>query len=450
MSSDWPIKSITEIVDFNPSRKIQKGRIAPFIEMAALSTGAREVTEVGEREFTGSGSKFQNGDTLFARITPCLENGKTAKITVLNNGEVAHGSTEFIVIAAKDKRYDEDFVYYIARLPEFRSYAQSRMEGTSGRQRVPWQALATYELPIPPKEMRKKIGEILCSIDDKIQLNHQINQTLEQIAQALFKSWFVDFDPVKAKINAKKNNQDPELAACLAVRQAMRTISGKTDLSAGQAGEQLDTLSEEQRQQLTATAALFPDALEDSELGEIPRGWEVKTLDKKFIPEKGKNITKKTITPGIVPVVAGGLTPAYYHNTHNVTGPVVTISASGANAGFVNLYHQNIWASDCSYINSEITNYIYSAYLFLKSKQDEITKMQQGAAQPHVYPKDLVRLVLADAPDEIWEKFEKLVEPLFGYLKINIEEITSLSEMRDILLPKLLSGEITLVITPNP
>ena len=118
MMSDWPVRTITEIVDFNPPRKIKKGSIAPFIEMAALPTGAREVAEVGKREFKGSGSKFQNGDTLFARITPCLENEKTAKVTVLDEGVVAHGSTEFIVMSAKDRQYDEDFVYYIARLPE--------------------------------------------------------------------------------------------------------------------------------------------------------------------------------------------------------------------------------------------------------------------------------------------------------------------------------------------
>jgi len=288
MMSDWPVRTITEIVDFNPPRKIKKGSIAPFIEMAALPTGAREVAEVGKREFKGSGSKFQNGVTLFARITPCLENEKTAKVTVLDEGVVAHGSTEFIVMSAKDRQYDEDFVYYIARLPEFRNYAQSRMEGTSGRQRVPWQALATFELPIPPKETRKKIGKILCTIDDKIELNRQINQTLEQIAQAFFKSWFVDFEPVKAKIQAKKRWQaenetietssptcyaaefdDAQNATSLADamnRAAMRAISGKTD-------EQLDLLSPEQRQQLAATAALFPNELVDSELGEIPKGW---------------------------------------------------------------------------------------------------------------------------------------------------------------------------------
>jgi type I restriction enzyme S subunit len=195
---------ITDFIDFNPKRVVKKGSIVPFVEMAALPVDSRDISLIGEREFKGSGSKFKNGDTLFARITPCLENGKTAKVSGLSGDVVAYGSTEFIVMVAKEPSYDEDFVYYLARLPEFRSYAQARMEGTSGRQRVPWQSVASFEYNFPPKERRKEVGAFLKVIDDKIQLNRKTNQTLEHIAQAIFKSWFVDFEPVKAKIAAFK------------------------------------------------------------------------------------------------------------------------------------------------------------------------------------------------------------------------------------------------------
>ena len=290
--------------------------------------------------------------------------------------------------------------------------------------------LAKLEVPVPPIHVQKDIAKNGALLDDKIELNHQANQTLEQIAQAIFKSWFVDFEPVKAKIQAKQNGQDPE-------RAAMCAISGKTL-------EELEQLSPETQQQLKTTATLFPDALVDSELGEIPEGWVVKSLGKKITPKKGKNITKETITAGNVPVVAGGLSPAYYHNAHNVTAPVITISASGANAGFINLYHKNIWASDCSFIDEVATDYLYSIYLFFKSRQVEITKMQQGAAQPHVYPKDLARLVLVDPSNEIWQELENIVRPFFESAKNNIAEASSLEELREILLPKLLSGEISI------
>ncbi|WP_298632510.1 restriction endonuclease subunit S [uncultured Umboniibacter sp.] len=253
---------ITDIVDFNPKRVVKKGEIAPFVDMAALPVDSRDISEIGEREFKGSGSKFVNGDTLFARITPCLENGKTAKVSGLPEGVAASGSTEFIVMAAKEPDYDEDYVYYLARLPEFRSYAQARMEGTSGRQRVPWQSLVEFEYSFPDKEKRKEIGAFLKKIDDKIELNRQTNQTLEHIAQAIFKSWFVDFEPTRAKIAAKQAGQDPE-------RAAMAAISGKSLA-------ELDQLSPEQQEELKATAAQFPDALVDSELGEIPEGWAAK------------------------------------------------------------------------------------------------------------------------------------------------------------------------------
>ena len=121
-------------------------------------------------------------------------------------------------------------------------------------------------IPIPPKEERDSITKTIDSIEKKTLINTKINQTLESIAQAIFKSWFIDFDPVRAKIAAKQNGEDPELAA-------MCAISGKGE-------EELQQMPEEDLTELQATAALFPDELVESELGEVPKGWEVKPLDK--------------------------------------------------------------------------------------------------------------------------------------------------------------------------
>jgi type I restriction enzyme S subunit len=269
MSTDKAEK-ITDIVDFNPKRSIEKRSTAPFIDMAALSVDSRDISLIVEREFNGGGSKFKNGDTLFARITPCLENGKTAKVSGLSDKTVAHGSTEFIVMAAKDPTYDEDYVYYLARLTEFRSYAQARMEGTSGRQRVSWQSLAEFKFDFPPKETRRQIGAFLKSIDDKIALNTQTNQTLEAIAQAIFKSWFVDFEPVKAKMAVLEAGGTAEEAE----RAAMCAISGKDEAAL----TQLQTEQPDAYAELAQTAALFPFAMQDSELGEIPEGWVASDL----------------------------------------------------------------------------------------------------------------------------------------------------------------------------
>ncbi|WP_454003514.1 hypothetical protein [Alcaligenes sp. Marseille-Q7550] len=122
-------QKITEVVEFNPPRGIKRGTVAPFVDMAALPENQRDIAYVSEREFSGGGARFQNGDTLFSRITPCLENGKTAKVNVLPAGSIAHGSTEFIVMAAKAPEYDEDYIYYLARHPEFRAFAERGWRG---------------------------------------------------------------------------------------------------------------------------------------------------------------------------------------------------------------------------------------------------------------------------------------------------------------------------------
>lgn len=167
-----------------------------------------------------------------------------------------------------------------------------------------------------------------------------------------------------------------------------------------------------------------------------------KTLGEIVEIRKGKNITKDTTVEGNVPVVAGGLEPAYYHAEANVKGPAVTISASGANAGFVNIYLQDIWASDCSYISSEFTEYIYYYYCILKYIQQEVSALQKGAAQPHVYPKDIQRLVNIYPPVKLLIYFSETIEPLFNQIKNLLEQNRKLTQARDLLLPRLMNGEI--------
>lgn len=168
---------------------------------------------------------------------------------------------------------------------------------------------------------------------------------------------------------------------------------------------------------------------------------EMTELGKKIEIKKGKNITLNTITHGNVPVVAGGLSPAYYHNKANTSAPVITISASGANAGFVNLYYENIWASDCSFIDDNTTLFPYFYYLFLKNNQDEITRAQRGSAQPHVYPADLMRLKIANIPDDLLKKFENKIQVIFNIISILKKENKNLFQTRDLLIPQLVTGK---------
>lgn len=127
------------------------------------------------------------------RITPCLENGKICQVKELKNG-VGFGSTEFLVFRGKENLSDTNFVFYLARYPIVRSFAEQNLVGTSGRQRVSKEAFDKIKLPLPPLTSQKAIAEILSSLDDKIELNNQINENLEALAQAIFKRWFVDFE----------------------------------------------------------------------------------------------------------------------------------------------------------------------------------------------------------------------------------------------------------------
>lgn len=192
----WTSKRLLEVIDFNPKETLRKGQRAKKIAMEQLRPFSK--TPMGYcEEFYNGGAKFKNGDTLLARITPCLENGKTAQVNELDEGEVGFGSTEYIVLRAKEGKSDKDFIYYLSISPNFRSIAIKSMVGSSGRQRVQQNVLENAEFLLPDLKTQKKISAVLGSLDNKIELNEKINQNLEAQAQAIFKSWFVDFEPFK-------------------------------------------------------------------------------------------------------------------------------------------------------------------------------------------------------------------------------------------------------------
>ena len=235
---------------------------------------------------------------------------------------------------------------------------------------------------IPKKlEDQRRIASILSSLDRKIELNNKINADLEEMAQAVFKNWFVDFEPFK---------------------------DGK---------------------------------FVDSELGMIPEGWKVGTLGELCNFKRGKNLlTKNAIDEG-VPVVAGGLEPSCYHNIANTGAPVITVSGSGANAGFMRMYHVPVWASDCSFIDISCKNF-YFVYCFLKVNSKLLKHAQTGAVQPHVKPSDIHDFELVIPDKESIYDFQDKVKPFFDKIAVIQKENSRLSLLRDTLLPRLMSGEL--------
>lgn len=443
---------LSELVEFNPKRPLKKGSLAPFIEMAALPESSRDVTNIYEREYKGGGAKFTNGDTLFARITPCLENGKTAKVTGLKCGDVGHGSTEFIVMSPHNPAADEDYVYYLARLPDFRAYAQARMEGTSGRQRVSWQSLADFELQIPDAASRKRAGDILKTLDDKIQLNHQINQTLEQMAQAIFKSWFVDFEPVKAKIavlEAGGSEEDALLAA-------MQAISAKDEIELAR----LQAEQPEQYAELRATAELFPSAMQESELGEIPEGWSVGHLSELIQFNPRRSLKKGTLAPYLdmknVPT-SGHLAEdivlremnsgTKFINGDSLLARITPCLENGKTAYVDFLDSDQVgWGSTEYIVMRSQEPYPESLSYFIARnrnfRQHAIQSMTGTSGRQRANAKALAELPWIIYPQEIAVAFGRIATPYLRLARSHGNKSKSLSAIRDSLLPKLLSGEL--------
>ncbi len=412
---------LSDLVDFNPKRPLEKGGSAPFIEMADLPEGEREAAQIGSRVFSGGGSKFANGDTLFARITPCLENGKTAKVSGLPNEMIGHGSTEFIVMSAKDKEHDEDFVYYLARHPEFRAFAKGRMEGTSGRQRVSWQALASYEIADIDKTTRKQIGDVLSSLDNCIAANRRVNATIEEMARTVFKDWFVDFGPVRAKMEGR---QPPGLTPEI--------------------------------------SALFSDALDDE--GK-PAGWGFSTLGQ-VTSYLNRGLSPKYVETGGVLVlnqkcirnntVDTAKARRHDHKLKVIDGRELQagdILVNSTGVGTLGRVAQILHLSETTIVDSHVTVVrasppISSNFLGLDllGRQAQIEALGEGSTgQTELSRTKLGQLRIVLPPTEIIRQFDLTTMPLRSQFSLNLIENKTLSSLRDLLLPKLISGEIGVV-----
>jgi type I restriction enzyme S subunit len=278
-----------------------------------------------------------------------------------------------------ETRIHKKFLYYLLNTNDYRGQVRGSASGATVRHTSP-DRIKRCKVYIPDAiREQDRIASILSAYDDLIENNRRRIQLLEQAARLLYKEWFVHLR--------------------------------------------------------------FPGHKHVKINDGVPDGWEKVPLGDVIEIKKGKNITRDFAKEGDVPVVAGGLNPAYFHNIANVVGPVITVSASGANAGFINLYHEDIWASDCSYIGADVTDHIHYFYLLLISRQIEISTFQKGAAQPHVYPKDLMRLSVLCPPWNFANLFEQEVSKNFLLIRNLIKQNKLLAKARDLLLPRLMNGE---------
>jgi len=180
---EWEVKPLPEAIEVNPSRALRKGKLAPYLDMANMPTQGHRGIEWVDRPF-GSGTKFINGDTLLARITPCLENGKTAFVDFLADGQTGWGSTEYIVLHPKAPLPPE-YGYYLARFNDFRNHAIRNMIGTSGRQRTPASSLDNFLMVVPAEVVAKQFGVITASIISKVRAYDEESRSLAAMRDAL-------------------------------------------------------------------------------------------------------------------------------------------------------------------------------------------------------------------------------------------------------------------------
>ena len=410
------MSKLVDLVAFNPSVRLKKGETAPFIEMAALPTNARDIPEVGARQFSGSGSKFENGDTLFARITPCLENGKGGYVSTLRPGTAGHGSTEFIVLRARTPS-DSLFVYYLTREPGFRRFAEKQMSGTSGRQRVAWQALAEYDLPEIVPAQRAAIGATLGALDDKIELNRKMNATLEAMARALFRDWFVDFGPTRARMEARGPYLSPDLWSLFPDRL---DDEGKPE---GWAFEPLLDQAE------WVNGAAYknmhfsdaPDALPVIKIAELKNGvtgntqWTATDLGARYLIDDGELL---------------------FSWSGNPDTSIDTFLWTGGRAWL----NQHIFAVRPNGKRSK--PYLHALLKFLKPEFAELARNKQTTGLGHVTKADMQRMMVCAASSEVHKAFDRLIEPIFNQVLGLQMETRTLSHTRDLLLPRLMSGEL--------
>ena len=425
----WNLVKLGDVVTINPQRKLTKTKEAFHVAMRDIEVFTREITSHSHKKFSGSGTRFQNGDTLFARITPCLENGKTAYVSCLKPNQVGHGSTEFIVLSGVKNQTDNLFVYYLARDPSFRAFAIHSMQGSTGRQRVMADSLRSFELTLPPIEEQRRIAHILSTLDDKIELNRQMNETLEATAKAIFKSWFVDFDPVKAKIEGRK-------PACMD----------------------------------TKTADLFPSTFQDSPLEKIPEGWAVEKIGNLVEIVKGRSYRSNELKESDVALVTlksimrgGGYRPdglkpytGKYNSAQVITPGELVVSYTDVTqeAEVVgkpaivrgNENYQTLVASlDLGIIRPlESTISVWFLYCLFRERrfQSHIYGYADGTTVLHLSKDGVPRYQFALPPEKTRNLFDSVAEPIFAKIESNENESCTLAKTRDTLLPKLLSGEI--------
>ena len=366
--------------------------------------------------------------------------GKTIRVPPEANNTLLNQNAVRIRSLDKDEHL---YFYYVLKDKSFSDYIISTAQGSANQASITLKSILDYDLPnIDSKEKRIKIGKTLATYDEKIQLNTQINQTLEQIAQALFKSWFVDFDPVRAKVQALSDGLNLEQAELTAIQ----AISGKTP-------EELTALSQTQPDryaELVETAKAFPCEMVEVDGVEVPKGWEYCTFgdvaecfDSKRIPLSKQQREKRK---GNIPYygatsVMDYVNEAIFDDIYLLIGEDGSVLKEDGTP-----FTQYIWGK--SWVNNHAhvikgKNGVSTEHLMLFIQQTNITAYITGAVQLKLNQKNMNSILFLKSNNEINVFFAEYIESLYAKIRENLDENKILETTRDLLLPKLLSGDFS-------
>ena len=384
-----------DYIQVNPTIKLEKDKQYPFVEMANADVFAREPKQIDIKKYS-SGVKFQRGDTVIARIEPCLQNGKGFFVKNISEG---FGSTEFLVFRPKDDKVTNEFLYYFMLTDYIRKSMINSMTGATGRQRVNKDIFKSLELSLPSIEKQKRIADILSAYDDLIENNQKQIKLLEEAAMWLYKEWFVK---LRFPGHEKTKIEDgvPEGWKLTRVKRMGQVITGKTP-----------------------STAIVENYGEDIPFVKIPdmHGviYPLKTEVK--LSERGANTQKNKFLP-----------------------PKSIMVSCIATVGLVCITHEVCQTNQ--QINSIVLNdedHLYYMFFKMKGIKSLLEGVgSNGATMTNVNKTKFENIELLKPENEILKKFNNLVEPFFSNILALSKQNEKLKEARDKLLSKLMSGEI--------
>ena len=377
--------------------------------------------------------------------------GKTIRVPPEANNTLLNQNAVRIRSLDKDEQL---YFYYVLKDKSFSDYIISTAQGSANQASITLKSILDYDLPnIDSKEKRIKIGKTLATYDEKIQLNTQINQTLEQIAQALFKSWFVDFDPVRAKVQALSDGLNLEQAELA----AMQAISGKTP-------EELTALSQAEPEcyaELAETTKAFPCEIVEVDGVEVPKGWEVLNANDVIEFNPKETLKKDTLayyldmaslpTQGCspdLPILRKFTSGTRFRNGDTLFARITPCLENGKTAFIQYLPEGTVAWGSTEYIVMRTKGIIPKPYSYLLARYESFReyaiRSMTGTSGRQRTQLDIIETykVVSPSDNKLWESFSKIINPIFETINSNTNKNITLYNIRDLLLPKLLNEVI--------